>query len=590
MNLENKTTMEKSRKGCTNLYYIVTMGLFSAILILLGLFAVCSTSFIQADVSEHTFFVEDSVWGNTASVSAVLVIAVVVKQIPAVQRVFLKVEQDETLFFKYRNNLLRTGFLIAVFWVLSTQFRSGADQAKVQTAVNMLHLKDYSMFAEDGYLSKYPNQLGLVWISYLFSLIFGSYNYIGLQLANACGLVIIYKKLADISAHCGQTRAVQLEVILGGILFIPLTMYSSFVYGNVLGLACSLFALEREMAYFANRRKLDAFASAVLIALAILLKSNYLIFFIGMVIYAGLEWLRENNVQLLLIPVLLIVTSLGSSMAVNVVTEHVTGYSMDQGASTWSWVAMGLQEGKRAPGWYNGYNSKSYIESEYCSSVQAEAAKENIRESIERFSYDKWGALQFFTEKTASQWNNPTFQAFWNVQIRSSMVTQSEWVSEMMSPDGTHRWAEMLNIMQFLILAGALMSCVMCRNRNQREKWSILALIFVGGFLFHLFWEAKCQYTISYFVLLIPYAAEGFETAVEKIGAVYSGKKRICVKQWLNSLLEKQFAVIVFAFVLVNLLIFAYGGGKMGYLKGDTLEYQNYLEECRLAALEEEQF
>ena len=37
----------------------------------------------------------------------------------------------------------------------------------------------------------------------------------------------------------------------------------------------------------------------------------------------------------------------------------------------------------------------------------------------------------------------------------------------------------------------------------------LLPMIFIGGFIFHLFWEAKGQYTITYFVLLIPYCAKG---------------------------------------------------------------------------------
>ena len=37
----------------------------------------------------------------------------------------------------------------------------------------------------------------------------------------------------------------------------------------------------------------------------------------------------------------------------------------------------------------------------------------------------------------------------------------------------------------------------------------LLPTIFIGGFSFHLFWEAKSQYTITYFVLLIPYCAKG---------------------------------------------------------------------------------
>jgi len=42
-------------------------------------------------------------------------------------------------------------------------------------------------------------------------------------------------------------------------------------------------------------------------------------------------------------------------------------------------------------------------------------------------------------------------------------------------------------------------------------RWEALipGIIFIGGFLFHLVWEAKGQYTVCYFVLLIPYAWMG---------------------------------------------------------------------------------
>ena len=45
----------------------------------------------------------------------------------------------------------------------------------------------------------------------------------------------------------------------------------------------------------------------------------------------------------------------------------------------------------------------------------------------------------------------------------------------------------------------------------------LLAIIFLGGFLFHLFWEAKGQYALTYFLLLFPYAAAGWIGAAKKV-------------------------------------------------------------------------
>ena len=53
-------------------------------------------------------------------------------------------------------------------------------------------------------------------------------------------------------------------------------------------------------------------------------------------------------------------------------------------------------------------------------------------------------------------------------------------------------------------------------------KELIFAIIFIGGFVFHLIWEAKCQYTITYFVLLIPYSIVGYKKTSEKILQIYN--------------------------------------------------------------------
>ena len=49
----------------------------------------------------------------------------------------------------------------------------------------------------------------------------------------------------------------------------------------------------------------------------------------------------------------------------------------------------------------------------------------------------------------------------------------------------------------------------------------IPAVIFIGGFLFHLFWEAKSQYTAFYVLLLIPDAVRGIKKAGKQSKALF---------------------------------------------------------------------
>ena len=45
----------------------------------------------------------------------------------------------------------------------------------------------------------------------------------------------------------------------------------------------------------------------------------------------------------------------------------------------------------------------------------------------------------------------------------------------------------------------------------------IFVITFIGGFLFHLVWEAKGQYTIIYAYLMIPYMLRGYQLLLRRV-------------------------------------------------------------------------
>ena len=66
-----------------------------------------------------------------------------------------------------------------------------------------------------------------------------------------------------------------------------------------------------------------------------------------------------------------------------------------------------------------------------------------------------------------------------------------------------------MNQFQQLIFFGMLLSLFELWRRRDTES-SLLPLIILGGLLYHLLFEAKSQYALPYFVLMIPMAAFGF--------------------------------------------------------------------------------
>ena len=69
---------------------------------------------------------------------------------------------------------------------------------------------------------------------------------------------------------------------------------------------------------------------------------------------------------------------------------------------------------------------------------------------------------------------------------------------------------------QTIILFGVTVYLIRDYKKIKGDKL-IFILVFIGGFLFHIIWEAKCQYTITYFILLIPYSVKGYDLITKKI-------------------------------------------------------------------------
>ncbi|MDD5872364.1 MAG: hypothetical protein PUD90_02710 [Clostridia bacterium] len=73
----------------------------------------------------------------------------------------------------------------------------------------------------------------------------------------------------------------------------------------------------------------------------------------------------------------------------------------------------------------------------------------------------------------------------------------------------SHIYRFILDIFQTLVYAGTF-AWLWYGRKNITFEQMILGICLIGGFLFHIVWEAKGQYTMVYFLLIIPYAVEGW--------------------------------------------------------------------------------
>ena len=189
-------------KTLYSVYRYIVLGLFLIINIWLFLLSIFSTSRLTADASEHTYYTGDHVWLH------IIILTVLVAAVFYLVR-----------FIRIRNICLIIIGISGAAWVLLTQSNAGADQYYVLDAARGLRNGDYSAFRYNGYIAKYTNQIGLLFIEYIIGFIAGDYNYLFWQLLNVVMIVFTYKMFSDILGILKLPRIASLSTIILGILF-----------------------------------------------------------------------------------------------------------------------------------------------------------------------------------------------------------------------------------------------------------------------------------------------------------------------------------------------------------------------------------
>lgn len=417
-----------------------------------------------------------------------------------------------------------------VLWLIFVPSSSTADSRRCMEAAEMFLNGDYAPWEPvpfqysgtiSGYASTYPSQNGL--ILYMIGLIriFGKANArIAFRVINIGALLAGTWCLTKfLGRKCGTW------VIL--LLYLPFSLYITFVYGTMPGFALSMGSLLAAKQFLRDRKFRYALLCAVLIACAVEMKSNYLIVLIALIIYLLGEALLCRKPAPVLAALLAVASVWAAGTGVTAYFEKTTGYSCDKGIPMIAWVEMGLQEGTRADGWYNRYNIDVYKMNEGDPQQTAEQVKQDLQQTLTSFREDPAYAAEFMCQKTRSQWTEPTFQSLWIQRDAAKKKYRTDFSQSLICQGGrlNDLFVNVTDLLQSLVYEGALLYFILdfrgryslqrVRRRRTGFLWEsrIPAVIFIGGFLFHLVWEAKSQYTVVYFLLLIPYAVAGFRYA-----------------------------------------------------------------------------
>ena len=154
-------------------------------------------------------------------------------------------------FFR-KNTLTRLLLCIAVvqlFLILLLRaYPACAGGALSEIAVSFM-AGDYSALSKPNYLSIYPFQLGMTGFIQLIYTIFGQNNYMVLQFINILASLGIAYVLYQITWLLFNDETVLQYFCILSIAMLPLHLYTTFIYGNLLGLCFSLLAILFEICF-----------------------------------------------------------------------------------------------------------------------------------------------------------------------------------------------------------------------------------------------------------------------------------------------------------------------------------------------------
>ncbi len=402
------------------------------------------------------------------------------------------------------------------------------DPLHVYESAVQLSMRENLTLMPGGYLFHKAHQLGLVTYERMLGLITFDVRFIFfLNLLFVNGINFLSYKMADMVFDHNQR--VNLLTICLSYLFVPQFFFVVFAYGLVPGFFFLLLALYLIEKYFRDEKKRYLVAVVLSLSVATLLKSNYLIGAIVVAILCVLQTLRTKKLKALLVAVMAVVLPICCLKLLPLVYEARTGIPAVEGEPMITYVAMGvnpMNEGA-GPGWYDGSNYNWYKNAEYDRARTIERAEECLRNCVTVYRTEPVRTAKFFVRKTISQWCEPLFQSVWSGHLEAlGQQAEHPALRPLFLGEGAEPLLRLwMRGMLFLIYLSAFL--FLWNKGKEAHGLEYAFLFFIGGFLFHLVWEAKSQYIYPYVFVMIPGCAYLLSDFAEKMKSRKKSKQMV---------------------------------------------------------------
>jgi len=417
---------------------------------------------------------------------------------------------------------------IGVWWVLASKAMPTADSRSIVTVAQQLAQGNTDNLAQDSYFYVFPFQTGYLLYAEGFFRLFGTGAITLFQLSNVLLVCVSYLgilKLADILFE--DPRVTLLTAILLGLCIQPMLL-STFLYGTIPGMTLSIWSVCFTAKAMKQSKLTLLFPAAVLIALAVLVKKNFVIVLIAEIIVLLIYALRNKKALTLAFIALMAALSFILPTLVQKQYEARADTSFGKGTPQMAWLVTGFRESSFCSGWYNSYTTSVLMDNDMDYGKTLAQNKADLKEQLTMFASRPVYFASFMYKKIVSQWNVPAYQCIWSSAVGERSGEISDFVDSLCTGDASDAINAYFNqIMQFVYVALTISLAVLCFRKDERsEGRMIVPLILFGAVLYHALFEAKSQYAIIYVPMMLPYAAFGIKRLHDDLAQKFFQKKK----------------------------------------------------------------
>ena len=419
-------------------------------------------------------------------------------------------------------------FLISMWWIANNPYLPKYDAKNAwNTAKLIVYGGDFSNV--ENYYKMLPQQRGVALFFSAFIRLFGNHALLAFKIINALCLVLIILGVCKIAADISEKDESVAYVAPLMVLFLPLNLYSVYIYGTLISLAAVIWAFIFAYRVISNEKNqvLNLIITDLLLVLANSVYKGTLIATVAVIIvllYNTLLIFRGHKIFVLKVTVaigVLVLYMATSQKLVDNAFQKCTGIDVGRGLPSVAWVEMGITsvedpDGGGAlcgPGSYNFSIDRLYEEYGDDSKSASSQCLSDIKATFsEYFSGTREPSmLNFFSEKMEYQWCDPTFSSFTMTLFLFDEETKiSDSFRQILSGSYMQNALKFLSYyMPLVYILAMIMVLYHIVKGGIHPALGLVEIYFIGGFVFQFFWESKSRYCLPYFVMLIPLCGIG---------------------------------------------------------------------------------